>query len=485
MGTSTLQRKNKPGKFLAIPQISPSNPTMDAISENLEQLTGMRGSGGKKAVLWEDMNSLGFAKMNKNGVPSSTLPDNSGTGSGGNTNVVEPPTKPLNVKGYGGFGIITLTWDYPTYKGHAYANVYQSDTDNFSTAVQVGTATGDIFSFPQANATAKFYWLRFVNANDDIGPLNATAGIQISTQSEDFLKDLIKSELGEIDFVDHDSLVDFAHVDLLDRLDVLLAESALENSTTIDEQISEAKVDTATLRATVKNEYYTIVKSNEVMAAAIQTVKSEIEDPNGTSLGATVKNNYVTNVTFNQAQAQLKQKLQSNIDSVSSTLTNDYYTKTKTDEAISQATTTLNSAIESAKDEANQSINAVSSNLTNNYLTKTETNQAISQASLHLSSEISTAKSEAISAAASDATSKANGAISAAASDATKKVNVVSSNLTNNYLTKTQTNHAITQATQTLESSINGVSSTVTSLSKTVADNEKGYEALWGVKASA
>lgn len=37
---------------------------LDAISENISQLTGQRGTGGKKAVLWEDLEELGVASLN-------------------------------------------------------------------------------------------------------------------------------------------------------------------------------------------------------------------------------------------------------------------------------------------------------------------------------------------------------------------------------------------------------------------------------------
>lgn len=52
MAVRTLQGGKKlKGKFQSIPHKKGSDAVMDAVADNLEQLIGMRGEGGKKAVL--------------------------------------------------------------------------------------------------------------------------------------------------------------------------------------------------------------------------------------------------------------------------------------------------------------------------------------------------------------------------------------------------------------------------------------------------
>ncbi|WP_425636120.1 hypothetical protein [Vibrio owensii] len=553
MATKTLQGvlgAKKPGRFTSIPQPTASDPTIDAIAENLEQLTGMRGHGSKKAVLWQDLEALGIANLNGG---NATLGKGFGVGSGdtsggdsggGQTPTVEKPTQPQNVKGYGGFGVATLTWDMPTYFGHSYAEIFQSKDNVFAHATRIGTTPADIYATPIDMDGAFYFWVRFVNAVGDTGPIHDTSGVYIqSVPDPDYLLGLIRQELPDLSdyvvtddlgiYAKRDELVDFVDVDLLDRLQTLLAEASLETNVTIDEQVSELKVDGATLRATIKNEYYTAVSTDQAIAAAVQTVKSEIEDPNGNSLAAQIKSQYVTTTTFNQAEAQLRQELTSAINGVNATLTNDYYTSAETDHAISQSAQTLTSAID-----------GVSANLSNNYLTTVKTNEAIAQAKNELQSsidnldstltstfytkaqtegKISTAISQldtklqsniddlssslttnyytktqtdgAISTSASQLTTSLTSSINAAKKDVEGQIgqtnsslSSLTSSLNNNYYTKTQTDgqvsSAVATAQSTLQSSINGVSASVSTLSNTVANNKGEFEALWGVKTS-
>ncbi|WP_274882444.1 hypothetical protein [Vibrio harveyi] len=465
MATKTLQGvlgAKKPGRFTSIPQPTASDPTIDAIAENLEQLTGMRGHGSKKAVLWQDLEALGIANLNGG---NATLGKGFGVGSGdtsggdsggGQTPTVEKPTQPQNVKGYGGFGVATLTWDMPTYFGHSYAEIFQSKDNVFAHATRIGTTPADIYATPIDMDGAFYFWVRFVNAVGDTGPIHDTSGVYIqSVPDPDYLLGLIRQELPDLSdyvvtddlgiYAKRDELVDFVDVDLLDRLQTLLAEASLETNVTIDEQVSELKVDGATLRATIKNEYYTAVSTDQAIAAAVQTVKSEIEDPNGNSLAAQIKSQYVTTTTFNQAEAQLRQELTSAINGVNATLTNDYYTSAETDHAISQSAQTLTSAID-----------GVSANLSNNYLTTVKTNEAIAQAKNELQSSIDNLDSTLTSTFYTKA--QTEGKISTAISQLDTKlqsnIDDLSSSLTTSYYTKTQTEGKISSAVSALETKL-------------------------------
>ncbi|AYO17101.1 hypothetical protein D0812_22185 [Vibrio owensii] len=501
MATKSLQNilgsSKKRGKFQSIPQQTESNSTIDAIAENIEQLTGQRGHGGKKAVLWEDLESLGIANLNGgNATLGSNIGNGDSSGSGGDSGGggtdpdYEMPTQPQNVEGHSGFSYVSMTWDQPTYFGHSYAEVFQNTENNFATATRIGTTPASIYSTPVPMDSGFYFWVRFVNGAGDVGPIQGTEGIWIeSVPDNDYILGLIDSQIPDLDdYLVQDDLdaiaANFVDVDLFARLEVLLAEASLESNVTIDQQVSELKVGDATIRATIQNEYYTAVTTDEAIAAAVQTVKAEIEDPNGSSLGALIRNEYVTNVTFEQAQAQLKQELQSNIDDVSSTLTNDYYTSAKTDEAIAQAKTELSSDID-----------GINANLSTNYLTKVETNDAISTAISQSQTDF-TAELDEIKANLSqnyftkaETNEEISTSISALETELSSEIDGISSTLSNNYYTKTQTDGnistAVASAQSHLESEIDGVKSSVTQISNTVASNQGEFEALWGVKASA
>jgi Domain of unknown function (DUF1983) len=109
------------------------------------------------------------------------------------------------------------------------------------------------------------------------------------------------------------------------------------------------------------------------------------------------------------------------------TLTNNYYTKTDTDSAISSATQNLVSS--SALTNALSSY-ATTATLTNDYYTKTQADNAISSATQNLVS-----------------TTALNNALGSYATTAT---------LTNNYYTKTSTDSAIATSSQVLSASLSG-----------------------------
>ena len=120
-------KRNK-NQFPGIPRDRNTSTSESAITENVEILTGVRGSN--RALLLSDLINLDDLKrkalMNSaNGNNSGGLPIVPGGG-------VEPPHAPVNLQGTGGFTFIALTWDAPAYKGHAYAEIFRSETDVYS-----------------------------------------------------------------------------------------------------------------------------------------------------------------------------------------------------------------------------------------------------------------------------------------------------------------------------------------------------------------
>jgi len=132
-------------------------------------------SGGDRLVSANELASSGIATIDKSGTltpPSSSA-----------TNLATPPA-PTNVVATGAIQNIVVTWDDPNYFGHAYAEVWTSDTDNIGTAVLLGMAPGSIYVDSVGPSVSKYYWVRFVNTDNTAGPYNALAGALGETGSD-------------------------------------------------------------------------------------------------------------------------------------------------------------------------------------------------------------------------------------------------------------------------------------------------------------
>lgn len=146
-------------------------------------------------------------------------------------------------------------------------------------------------------------------------------------------------------------------------------------------EIDQLKLDTATitgdlttLQTELQTFYYSATDTELAIAGAITTAKSEIEDPNGTSLGATLAQSYRTSADQDTVTAAQLLTLQSDIEdpngsSLGATLNQNYYTSASTDSAIAAEISTVQA-----------SINGVSANVTavSNALADVEDNLAAS-----------------------------------------------------------------------------------------------------------
>lgn len=133
----------------------------------------IEGTGGEKLVTVNDLVGAGIAATGPGGAI--TQPGIS---------VVGTPPAPTNVAATGAIQNIVVTWDNPTYSGHAYAEVWGSSTNNIGQAVRLGMAPGGIFVDATGPSTERYYWVRFVNILDTAGPYNALSGVRGQTGSD-------------------------------------------------------------------------------------------------------------------------------------------------------------------------------------------------------------------------------------------------------------------------------------------------------------
>ena len=104
----------------------------------------------------------------------------------GNLEYIEPgeeqsyiaPPAPLNLAASGAMTSIMLTWDGVNYNsGYAYTEVWRASVDNLGVAVLIGTTTSGMYADAVGSDASHYYWVRFLNVINDIGPFNAIAGV--------------------------------------------------------------------------------------------------------------------------------------------------------------------------------------------------------------------------------------------------------------------------------------------------------------------
>lgn len=163
---------SKKNLYPAIP-LGDQKKSVRALAELGEILIGARGDGLDKAVTYRelvDVGLLGYKKLTRNGGVDSVVVI------GDTDNTIQVPNKPTGFSASGGWSAILLSWDSPAYHGHAYAEIYRSESNNLGTAVKVGDTRANLFSDVIGTGEGYYYWVRFVNQNDVSGPFNATSG---------------------------------------------------------------------------------------------------------------------------------------------------------------------------------------------------------------------------------------------------------------------------------------------------------------------
>jgi len=97
---------------------------------------------------------------------------------------VEIPNMPTGLTTTGGLGCVFVEWDEPNYLGHLHTEVWGASTNVFANAVLLGTSPGVLYVDNLGEGGSRYYWIRFVNRNEVVGPFNADAGT-VGTASSD------------------------------------------------------------------------------------------------------------------------------------------------------------------------------------------------------------------------------------------------------------------------------------------------------------
>ena len=144
-----------------------------------------------------------------------------------------------------------LTWDEPVYTGHAYTEVWASDTNDLADANVVLTAPGSIGVYAMGRDRTLYFWVRFVNVVNHEGAYNAVGGT-------------VGTTLPKVD-------------DLLTALNGAITEAELFSTlgariNLIDDPVTGI----AATRATLTNDYYTSVSTDNAISSAVSTLATTV-----------------------------------------------------------------------------------------------------------------------------------------------------------------------------------------------------------------
>ena len=152
------------------------------VNESIAQLKGEIGNPLDSAVTFRDLIDAGIAKRDiRIGANGNIIGGGTGDIVIGDEEVLEIPPAPTGVSADGAFQNIVIEWDVPTFFGFSHAEVWAATTSNFADRVFIGQTTAAVFSHQVGNGQTRYYWIRFVNIQDTVGPFNSTTGTQAST----------------------------------------------------------------------------------------------------------------------------------------------------------------------------------------------------------------------------------------------------------------------------------------------------------------
>lgn len=307
----------------------------DRVREALNELE-KKSSGSGAAVTVEELVSAGIAGYAPGGglQPGRNFPP---------LGAYNYPTAPTGLEADGALANVILNWDKPPYIGHAHTEVWAAPPaagggpPALGDAVLIGQSPGDVFTHNIGGGATRWYWVRFVNIAGETGPFNSVAGTKGETGKDpEYLIGLLEGQITEtqlfkslgerIDLIDGGSDLPGSVAARVEEIRALPAWDpdtgyttgnkatyegafylALQPSTnyppadfplyweklgeyeTLTEALEASVDDIRSVSATLEVDYYTIAESDLAISNATTTLKSEIEDPNGTSVGASLQ----------------------------------------------------------------------------------------------------------------------------------------------------------------------------------------------------
>jgi hypothetical protein len=146
----------------------------------------VNGKGAGRLVSAKDLSDAGLATVDSAGNILAT------------TTYVASPPAPTNVTATAAVNTVIVEWDAVTYTGYAHAEVWGSSTNDIGDAELLGQTPGFIYTDPLGPGATRYYWVRLVNTNNEIGPYNAVSGVSATTaQDLAYTMDVLAAAYGD------------------------------------------------------------------------------------------------------------------------------------------------------------------------------------------------------------------------------------------------------------------------------------------------
>jgi hypothetical protein len=190
-------------KFPSVPLVTGLSPPAlqqftQAVRENINIMNGITGDPLDANVSFRDLAGAGVIQVVTGQASANSQQVAIAAGlmaTAANTVDYTPPPAPTNLAASGAMGNTILTWDMPTYKNHAYTEIWReqvtftggvANASVIGSAVLVGTSSGYVGVYADATGAASdcYYWVKFVSTASVAGPFNAIPGTRGTTSAD-------------------------------------------------------------------------------------------------------------------------------------------------------------------------------------------------------------------------------------------------------------------------------------------------------------
>lgn len=151
----------------AIPSVD--DPTLQTWIKSIDTWLRQVASDGVSKSDLVEYGVLGFNNGNLESILSK-----------GETVDLTVPMAVLNFTANGAYSSVTLDWETTKNKNFGYNAVYRSEINDFGTAAQVGSTTGDVYTDYIGNGTKAYYWIRSISKYAVEGDLSPSAYAETS-----------------------------------------------------------------------------------------------------------------------------------------------------------------------------------------------------------------------------------------------------------------------------------------------------------------
>jgi hypothetical protein len=177
-------------KVAAIPAVSASNLVQvgQAIKSILDVREGLLGDPLDANVTFRDLIDAGAVvarpgwntRLTKAPVMS---PQALSDGYDPTQDFTTPPA-PSNFTATGLFAMVQLQWDTPSYRNHAYTEIWRSETNAIGNAIKIATSSTSFYADNLGAGATRYYWVRFVSEANVVGPYQAVNGASATTATD-------------------------------------------------------------------------------------------------------------------------------------------------------------------------------------------------------------------------------------------------------------------------------------------------------------